>query len=192
MVLANAPAPQSAYGASPSPSGSGPAQSFATGMSYPPVLLGLFSPTGGDWASFYSAETGGYIRPADRYAPPDVIPSVVTIEDTVCRTFNLTMKELADICDKTRKTLYDWRNGSVPRDEAGRHLYALYRAAQNWMAAGNPTPQKPQLTEQPLVNGRTLYTLLREKPIDLDAVRFAGNRLALHALPEEPLEDPFA
>jgi len=195
MVIGNTTAPQAAYWNSTSSSGGSLVQPSPVEMPPFQALSGLFSPTGGVWVSFYSAETGGYIiatRLVASDARPTGAPTVAKVEDTICDTFNLTMSDLAAICGKTRKTLYDWRKGSVPRDEAGRHLYALYRAAQNWVAAGNPTPQKPQLTEQPLISGRTLYQMLSTQPIDPDEIRFAGSRLAMLSLPEEPLEDPFA
>lgn len=105
--------------------------------------------------------------------------------DTICRAFHLTSEELADLCGTTREPLSHLDGASLP------HFWGLFRAAKDWLAAGNPVPRREDLTDPSVMGDRTLYALLGETPLDLEAIRFAGNRLALRALPDRPLDDPF-
>jgi hypothetical protein len=100
------------------------------------------------------------------------------------------MDDLAAVCDRTRKTLYNWREGTPPRPSAAQRMFTLYRAARNWRQAGYPFPG-PRLRE-PLLGDHSLYDVLRGKPIDLDAIDFLGSRLAIEVTSEKPLKDPFA
>lgn len=117
-------------------------------------------------------------------------PAIADIQDTICRAFDLTMNDLAEVCHRTRKTLYNWREGTPPRPSAAQRLFMLYRAARDWRQAGYPSPG-PRL-RQPLLGDCSLYDVLHGKPIDLDAIDFIGSRLAIEAISERPLKDPFA
>lgn len=119
--------------------------------------------------------------------------SIAQIEDYICSTFDLTIKDLADSCGVTRRTIYNWREATQPQISGASRLFKLYRAARDWSDAGYPGPG--QHLREPLLGGRSLFDLLKEGSLDLDAIDFIGSRLAFakNSMNERAsqLQDPF-
>jgi DNA-binding transcriptional regulator YiaG len=111
--------------------------------------------------------------------------------EQIQRTFSLTQDQLASACDVSRAMVHRWKHGASPRKGAQIRLSQLREAALNWQKEGYPDPNASH--HLPLVQGKSLLDLLHAKPLDIEAILFAGNRLKLMALGEstETLPDPF-
>lgn len=165
---------------------------------FPPVLNEPYVPSD----AFLAYGTGGVSFPffTDSSGSPELIiarstgPSATPIRAIVGRieeAFGLQRDQLAEeILHCSRKTLYNWLDGTKPRATATKRLYTVYRAALNWFAEGYPQPGVR--LREPILGEQSLLDLLSAEPLDLEAIAFAGSRLALRTHPTEPLADPFA
>lgn len=117
---------------------------------------------------------------------PDILEQIRSI-------FGLNHSELAVVCGLSRKALYDWKKGSRPRKKSIQRIAQLQRAALDWRRSGFPEPG-PTLLHMPIVQGLSFYDLLKAESLDLEAVHFAGARMALreNADQRETMTDPFA
>lgn len=106
-------------------------------------------------------------------------------------TFGLTKSSVADICQVTRKTLYNWIDGkSTPKKETMNRIYDLTMASRALTSSGIALSEEQLYT--PVVDGKSIFNLLEEKEIDKDLISFAGSRLSLREPTNEVLTDPFA
>lgn len=102
--------------------------------------------------------------------------------ETISRIMGLNKTQLAEACGlRTRKTLYSWETGAVPRKKSAQRIHLLYRAALDWRRSGFLHPEK--VLHLPVVQGKSLLDLLREDPLDLEAIHFAGARLSMEHSP---------
>lgn len=141
--------------------------------------------TGGCQGMFFSEPSGELrellfyrsvmeIVPEKRSAQPNLDDML----ETISRTLGLNKSQLAEVCGlRTRKTLYAWVSGAVPRKKSMQRVHLLYRAALDWSRSGFVCPEK--VLHVPILQGRTLYDLLKADPLDLEAVHFAGARLSM-------------
>lgn len=159
-----------------------------------------YDSSGGDPAIFFSDSSGQqgelfFLRditsgiPASEKQWPDGLPDIL---EEIRSTFGLNQSELAQACGLTRKALYDWQKGARPRKKAVERLKELHRAALEWRRSGFPAPDRICL-HMPLVRNVTLMDLLKADPLDLEAIHFAGARMAMrdNGEQESGLPDPF-
>ncbi len=110
----------------------------------------------------------------------------------ILRTFGLTKTMLSDVCCVTRKTVYKWLDeGVTPNPKFQQRIFKLREAALNWQHEAYPYP-KNHLHESIMME-QTLLDLLKEDPVDVKRILFAGQRLKLAELDETPgvIPDPF-
>lgn len=151
-------------------------------------ILG-YCPTGSKLQSFFTNLSGSDIQEVTFDIEKKTVP-IAQVQDYICKAFGLTVVDLADACQKTRKALYNWREGSIPRPQSAKRLFGLYRVAKDWMESSDPLP-KSRLRE-PLLGGQSLYDLLTSDELDIEAIAFLRRRLDLEASEEVNLDDPFA
>lgn len=109
----------------------------------------------------------------------DTRPANASLQAYVRRVFGLKETELADLCGVSRMTLYNWRKQAQPRDRHMDKLLALYQAAVEWERCDLPTPAAEQL-KMPVLQGRSLYSILQNACVDLEAVRYISNHFRLN------------
>lgn len=111
--------------------------------------------------------------------------------DSIQRAFGLSTSDLARVCDVDRRMIYQWRAGSKPRESNLERIFLLERAAKSWVEDGFPVPGIR--FREPLVDGRSIFDLLSDDSLDLDAIHFAGSRLHLDSQlsASGQLKDPF-
>lgn len=117
-----------------------------------------------------------------------IVKALLLIETT----FGLTKKLLADVCGVTRRTVYKWLDkGVTPNPQFQKRIFKLREAALNWQNEAFPHPKEH--LHEPIVSKRTLLDLLKEDPVDVQTILFAGQRLMLAELDEsnEVIPDPF-
>ena len=161
----------------------------------------IVNASGGVAMRFFSDTTGGAGKLREFPSLPEVArvsepahesPGVAAALDLVERVFALNVKQLAEICGiSTRKPVYDWRKGAVPRPATLARINALQRAARNWERSGFGQPGAALHT--PIIHERSLLDLLRAEPLDFEAIQFAGGRVALmrELSMRRKLADPF-
>lgn len=104
-------------------------------------------------------------------------------------TFALTKEQLADCLLVTRKTIYNWLDGtSSPQQTNFSRLYEFKLLCKDWRYK-NLAVDKLQLTE-PVIDNKSLLDLLKEEKLDLERILFAGSRLGIDHI-AKPLLDPF-
>ena len=104
--------------------------------------------------------------------------------------FGITRGQLAQACKTTRKTVYNWIDGtSEPQAKNRERLFTLDVLATDWADAGYTTDRS--LLQQPVIDGRSVFELLCDDSIDSELVLFAGSRIAMHRDPVV-LADPFS
>jgi hypothetical protein len=164
------------------------------------VADGIVSASGGVATTLWPDTTGSTGSARDfRALPvgaattnaPKADPSVRAALDLIERVFGLNITELAEVCGATRKPIYDWRKGSIPRSEKLARIYDLRRAAVGWEHAGLGVPGAA--LRAPVIHEKSLFDLLRAETLDFDAIQFAGERLALKRElgAKRQLVDPF-
>ena len=170
---------------------------------FPAGISALISDgTGGSMMRLVSDTSGG---PGSlRALPPMSAPAVhqagparrvenpVAALSLIERVFGVNVTQLGEICGGvTRKAVYDWQAGAVPRPAKIERIYALRRAALDWERAGFGAPGAR--LRAPVLGDRSLFDLLRAEPLDLEAIHFAGSRLSLEreSAPAADLADPF-
>jgi DNA-binding XRE family transcriptional regulator len=159
-----------------------------------------YDSSGGDPIIFFSDSSGQqgelfFLRditsgvPASEKQWPDGLPDIL---EEIRSTFGLNQSELAQACGLTRKALYDWQKGAGPRKKAVERLRQLRRAALEWRRSGFPAPDRICL-HMPLVRDVSLMDLLKADLLDLEAIHFAGARMAMrdNGEQESGLPDPF-
>jgi hypothetical protein len=170
---------------------------------FPPGISTLISDgSGGSMMRLVSDTSGG---PGNlRALPPISTPAIHPQEPArrvenlgaalslIERVFGLNVTQLGEICGGvTRKAVYDWQAGAVPRPAKIERIYALRRAALDWERAGFEAPGTR--LRAPVLGDRSLFDLLRAEPLDLEAIHFAGSRLNLEreSVSTADLADPF-
>lgn len=127
---------------------------------------------------------------------PENNPSQMDLKnmlEIIGQVLGLNKSQMAEVCGlRTRKALYDWESGAVPRMKSMQRVYLLYRAALDWSRSGFVHPEK--VLHVPIVQGKNLYDLLKADTLDLEAVHFAGARLCMaNSAGKDTLgTDPFA
>jgi len=118
--------------------------------------------------------------------------SLKSLIDSVQHTFNLTVEEIASVCLVSRKTIYNWKDGDKPNKPNKQKLKRLLDAsilAKEWSRV-LPDISREAL-ELPVVNDKSVISMLLENELNKDLILFAGSRLSMDVeLPS--LEDPFA
>lgn len=116
--------------------------------------------------------------------------SLAVAIETISATFGLTKEQLADIVGSTRKSIYNWIDGSAaPRTATLNRIHELQLTANEWAKSGLPKPT--ELLNTPVLEGKTLLELLRNGA-NQNTLLFAGTRLSLQHQPARSLADPFA
>lgn len=141
-----------------------------------------YSGSGGMGESpFYSPASGSYIVFSE---PPEgklVSPAIAQVIKEIREAFGVSMEELAQMCSTTRKTIYNWKDGtSEPRKKVAKKLFTLHRAARDWTQSGSSQP-KAQMYK-PVLGDKSLFDLLTEEPLDLEAIEFVRSRLEVASL----------
>ncbi|ARG36194.1 MULTISPECIES: hypothetical protein [Acinetobacter calcoaceticus/baumannii complex] len=100
--------------------------------------------------------------------------------------FSLNNDELAAALGVTRKTLLSWRKeDSSPKKAQSLKLFNLYVLAKNWKD-NNYSTHKSDL-DLPVLNGKSIKSMIAEDSLDVDKILFAGNRLSHNILVEDDL-----
>ncbi len=98
--------------------------------------------------------------------------------EVVVHVFGLTTAQLCEVCGNvSRSTVYAWRKGATPRQARQSRINELRCAALNWQRSGFGVPGKAMTA--PMVHEQSLFDLLRADPLNVDAIQFAGGRLAM-------------
>lgn len=108
--------------------------------------------------------------------------------EKICATFCLTKEQLAETLGTTRKTIYNWIEGRVPRANTLDRIHELQMAANEWTKSGLPVPNENM--REPVIGDLSLFELLKQA--DKSLILFAGNRLSLRGQRGKSLTDPFA
>lgn len=164
------------------------------------VADGIVSASGGVATKLWSDTTGSTGSSCDVRAlregaaktdAPAADPSLGAALDLIERVFGLNVTELAEVCGATRKSIYDWRKGAIPRSDKLARIYDLRRAALGWERAGLGVPGAA--LRAPVIHERSLFELLCAETLDFEAIQFAGERLALKRElgARRKLADPF-
>lgn len=170
---------------------------------FPPGISTLISDgSGGSMMRLVSDTSGGpgSLRALPPMSTPAVhqpgparrVENLVAALSLIERVFGVNVAQLGEICGGvTRKAVYDWQAGAVPRPAKIERIYALRRAALDWERAGFEAPGAR--LRAPVLGDRSLFDLLRAEPLDLEAIHFAGSRLSLEreSAPTAALADPF-
>ncbi|MGM0540544.1 MAG: hypothetical protein ACQEUB_13975 [Thermodesulfobacteriota bacterium] len=143
--------------------------------------------TGGCPGIFFSDTSGGlrelsFFRSISEnmFANTSVSVDFQHLLETIGSVLGLNKSQLAEVCGlRTRKSLYAWESGTIPRKKSMQRIYLLYRAALDWRRSGFIYPGNA--LHLPILQGKTLYDLLREDPLDLEAIHFAGARLSMES-----------
>lgn len=100
--------------------------------------------------------------------------------------FSLNNDELATALGVTRKTLLSWRKeDSSPKKAQSLKLFNLYVLAKNWKE-NNYSTHKSDF-DLPILNGKSIKSMIAEDSLDVDKILFAGNRLSHNILVEDDL-----
>lgn len=166
-----------------------------------PARADASSGTGGLSAFAVRITTGGapyggtvdlwFLHNGEGATEPKQVNRIAVALDRIRRAFGLNISELAPVFGVERRTIYQWYDGTTPRDLRLKRIFSLERAAKSWVEDGFPAPGT-QL-RVPLVDGRSIFDLLSDDSLDLDAIHFAGSRLHLDSQlsASGPLKDPF-
>lgn len=159
-----------------------------------------YDSTGGNPTMFFSDTSGGlrnliflpYLTD-DMQAEETNQSDLSGILEQIRTTFGFNHSELAVVCGLSRKALYDWKKGSRPRKKSIERITQLLRAALDWRRSGFPEPG-PTILHLPVVQDLSLYDLLQAEPLDLEAIHFAGARMAMreNADQRNNMSEPFA
>ncbi|RUO23918.1 hypothetical protein CWE09_12265 [Aliidiomarina minuta] len=167
---------------------------FSRRLAQPPITLvqndlqssipGVMHGSGGKFTVTYAQSHSG----ADVSFVVQQGNSLAIAVEKICETFGLTKDQLAEILGTTRKTIYNWIGGGVPRANTLDRIYELQVAANEWTKNGLSVPNEK--LREPVIDELSLFDLLKQ--VDKDLILFAGNRLTLHGQRGKSLADPFA
>lgn len=116
--------------------------------------------------------------------------SLAVAIEKISTTFGLTKEQLAEVVGSTRKSVYNWMDGSsAPRIATLNRIHELQLTANEWARSGLAKPT--ELLHTPVLEGQSLFELLRNGA-NQNALLFAGTRLSLQHKPARSLADPFA
>lgn len=160
-----------------------------------------YRPSGGvlELASYSIPTSGG--RDLSRVSVPvnfamlhlENNPNAAVILDKLLTTFSLTKTQLSEVCDCTRKTLYNWVDGSSePRNKALKRLFKLSLLVDSWQNSGLKVSKEELFI--PIVHSESLFEMLTAKDLDDEKILFAGTRILMERSLVKPnvLMDPFA
>lgn len=127
-------------------------------------------------------EVLGVIGPSLGATPPTPVLSPASVLGTVRTVFGLNISETAEVFGITRQTAYQWMKltemEQVRSHENRDRIKQLYGAAQSWQS--HP-PLKGRWLHSLLPTGNTVLDLLKESPVNLDALQVAYQTLSLSA-----------
>ena len=148
----------------------------------------LYQGSGGQLSSLYSiSQTGKYNVKTQNIWLHNPISSAL---EKIRLVFSLTHDELGKVLLKSRKTIYNWLDGSsMPHKNNLNRLFYLLTLAEDWEKAGFKATNKNLYT--PILESQSLFSMLGESELDRDKILFSGSRLNL--LSEKKIfKDPFA
>lgn len=121
---------------------------------------------------------------------PESEHTLSTTLDEIAGTFSLTRDQLAECLQVSRKTIYNWIDGTACPQQANlNRLYELKLLCKDWRYR-KLAVNKQQLSE-PLINSKSILELLQSEKLDRDQILFAGSRLGLESIGQS-FADPFA
>ena len=121
------------------------------------------------------------------YQNPRPLRSVL---DKIQSAFGLGITDLAGVACTTRKTIYNWLEGTAePQKKNLERLFQLSVLAGDWADAGY-TKERAEI-RQPVVDGHSVLDLLSEESLDAELVLFAGSRLSM-TKSKNALANPFS
>jgi DNA-binding transcriptional regulator YiaG len=97
----------------------------------------------------------------DARSPAELVANIREI-------FSINMSDLAAILGVTRPTVYAWLEGQEPKPEAVIHIQRLSRTADEVKKANIPRLDK--LMHRPILDGRSLFDLLKADEDPLEAI----------------------
>lgn len=108
----------------------------------------------------------------------------------ICEIFSLNEVEFSKVCKVSRKTVYNWKDGS-PKTRArnSNRLFELYTASKNWNALGYRLNRSSLV--QKVLNGKSVFDILQEIPLNKEQLLFAGQTLTMTTRNKKPLGNPF-
>lgn len=169
----------------------GIASSSAIEREYSEIFKGSGAPSYGE---FLSDRSGHFkITVIKKQSEKETPSHVARIQDEILDTFGISMQDLAEACQVSRKTPYNWRTTerTVDRHKKGMdRLFQLSQAARDWKNSGYTKPGSS--LRAPLVKGQSLYDLLLATKIDNDAIQFLGTRMTMAQLGDNDINNPFA
>ncbi len=151
-------------------------------------LYGLYQGSGGTPSGIFSSTlSGAYNVPAQLNSQTNKLEDIM---NSISSSFCLTKDQLADICKVSRKTLYNWIDGtSEPHKANLDRIFQLHIIDTEWKRAGFPQDKKN--LSQLSVNGENLFDLLSATELDKELILFAGSRASLF-IREDKISDPFS
>lgn len=114
-----------------------------------------------------------------------------SVLNDICDSFELTKDDLALVCKvQSRKTLYNWIDDkSKPRKQAFNRVFELSLIAKAWKQSGLSISREE--LDTPVIEGKSIFSLLQEDKLDKERILFAGSRLNF-SKPGNHIPDPFA
>lgn len=150
--------------------------------------FGLYQGSGGSLSSIFSTpQTGKYNLKTQDVGLHNPVNSAI---NKVRIVFGLTQDELGQVLLKTRKTIYNWLDGSsIPHKNSLNRLFYLLTLAEDWEKAGYNAENKNLHT--PILDNQSIFSMLSESQLDRDKILFSGSRLSLLS-EKKSIKDPFA
>ncbi|MEQ9451509.1 MAG: hypothetical protein RJQ07_07980 [Pseudomonadales bacterium] len=144
----------------------------------------VFGGSGGVARDFGSIGTASII-----YLPVPTPSPLVSALSAIEQAFGLTKHQLAGVLKTTRKTIYNWIDGSSKPNKTnlGR-IFDLVVVANDWAEAG--FSKNNSLLAFKVIEERSVLDLLSQDQFDRELILLAGSRLQLQG--SESLADPFA
>jgi hypothetical protein len=150
----------------------------------------FFAPSGGIQKSKLSTHVSGLISEPYKVNSKHQL-LIQNVIENVCDVFALSKGSLAELCDVTRKTVYNWIDKpDTLRSHSARRLFELNVAAIDWKQSGFKL-DKVQL-KAPVLGRESILSILNESPLNKERLLFAGSRLNILSLTSDKISDPFA
>ena len=150
--------------------------------------FGLYQGSGGSLSGIFSTpQTGKYNLKTQDVGSHNPITLAL---DKIRLIFSLNNDELRQVLLKSRKTIYNWLDGSsTPHKSNLSRLFHLLTLAEEWEKAGFQITNNDLYT--PILESQSVFSMLSDSELDRDKILFAGSRLSL-LIKKKPLKDPFA
>lgn len=152
--------------------------------------LGLYRGSGGNLSVIFSTSQTGKYNLKEQDQDCELHNPLNLALDKIRTVFSLNYDELGQVLLKTRKTIYNWLEGSIsPHKGNLSRLFYLLTVAEDWEKAGFKVTSKSLHT--PILGNQSVFSMLIEPVIDRDKILFSGSRLSLLS-EKKSLKDPFA